>query len=193
MKKRVKIAIGFIIVVLVACIAGFINAWIMTGGLTLSDLTQEQKENAEKLWVENILLTETKGGKKYWEIFGKSGQYVDNKNRIILNDVIGNFYDENGGVILSFAGDKGEYETMTKRVILTKNAKLATKDYTQMNSDKMTWEGNDNIIHAEGHVKAIRGDEAIITCDRTVFSTSFNYFRVYGHTITKLYEKGGKK
>lgn len=192
MKKRVKIAIGFIAVVLVLCIAGFINAWIMTGGLTLSDLTEGQKEKAEKLWVENILLTETKDGKKYWEIHGKSGQYIDKKDRIIMNDVIGNFYDEKGSVILSFAGDKGEYETKTRRVILTKNAKLATKDYTQMNADKMTWEGSKDLIHAEGHIKAVRGDEAVITCDRTVFSTDFDCFRVYGHTTTKLYEKGGK-
>lgn len=192
MKKRVKIAISFIIVVLIACIAGFINAWVMTGGLTLSDLTEGQKEKAEKLWVENILLTETKNGKKYWEIHGKSGQYVDKQDRVILNDVIGNFYDDKGGVILSFAGDKGEYETMTKRVILTQNAKLATKDETQMNANKITWEGNDNIIHAEGNVKTLRGDEAVIYCDKTVFSTNFDYFRVYGHTKTELYEKGDK-
>lgn len=192
MKKRVKIAIGFIIVVLVACIAGFINAWIMTGGLTLSDLTEDQKLNSEKLWVEHILLTETKEGKKYWEIYGKNGQYVDKKDRIIMNKIIGNFYDDDGTVILSFSGDKGEYETKTKRMILTKNAKIATKDYTQMNADKMTWEGNDGIIHAEGHIKAVRADELLITCDRSVFSTDFGYFRVYGHTTTKLYEKGGK-
>lgn len=192
MKKRVKIAIIFISVVLVACIAGFINAWFLTGGLTLSDLTEEQKNNAEKLWVENILLTETKEGKKYWEIYGKNGQYVDQKNRIILNNVIGNFYDEKGEVILSFAGDKGEYETKTKRIILTKNAKLASKDNTQMNAEKMTWEGDDNIIHAEGHVKAVKADELLITCDRTVFSTNFEYFRVYGHTKTNVYEKGAK-
>lgn len=193
MKKRVKVAIVFISVVLVACIAGFINAWFITGGLTLSDLTEEQKNNSEKLWVEGILLTETKEGRKYWEIYGDSGQYVDNQSRIILNNVIGNFYDEKGKVVMSFAGDKGEYEIKTSRVILTEKAKLAAQDNTQMNSDKMTWEGSKNIIHAEGHVKAVKEGELVITCDKTVFNKDFTDFRVYGHTTTKVYEKGGIK
>ena len=121
MKKRVKVAVIFAIVVLVACIVGFINAWIITGGVKMSDLTQEKQENSEKVLVKNILLTETKQGKKYWEIFAKSGKYVNNSDKVLLYNVIGNFYDENGEVILSFSGDDGQYESKIRKVILNKN------------------------------------------------------------------------
>lgn len=193
MKKRVKIAIWFIGAVLIACIAGFINAWIITGGIKMSDLTGDTKKTAEKVIVEDILLTETKDGQKYWEIYGKTGQYVDGKDKVLLQGVIGNFYDEKGEVILSFAGNTGEYEAKNKRVTLTKNAQVASKNQVQMDADKITWEGLGGIVHAEGHIKAIKGDEAMITCDRTVFSTDFKDFHVYGHTKTTVYEKGIKR
>lgn len=192
MKKRVKIAIGFTIVVTVACIAGFINAWILTGGLKMSDLTEDTKKITEKLWVEKILITETKEGKKYWEIFGQSGQYVDGQEKVLLNNVVGNFYNDKGEVVLSFAGDKGEYLIAKKRVILKGNSKLAGKDDTSMNTDQITWEGEDGIIHAEGHIKAAKADETMITCDKAVFTTDFKNFRIYGHTKTQIYEKGAK-
>ena len=192
MKRRVKVATIFISVLLVACVAGFINAWIITGGIKMSDLTMEQKRNAEKVLVKNILLTETKDGKKYWEIFAKNGQYVNNTDKVILYSVTGNFYDENGEVILSFYGDNGEYENKHKKVVLTNNAKLASKDETQMEAHKVTWEGLNGIVHAEGNVRAIKADKLLITCDRTVFSTDFKDFHVYGNTITRAYDKGVK-
>lgn len=190
MKKRVKIAIIFSIVVLIACIIGFINAWIITGGINMSDLTQEKQENAEKVLVKNILLTETKDGKKYWEIYAKSGRYINNSDEVLLYNVIGNFYDEKGAVILSFAGDDGQYESKLKKVILTKNAKLASKNDTQMEANKITWEGLNNIVHAEGNVRAMQAEKLFITCDRTTFSTDFKDFHVYGKTITRVYDKG---
>ena len=190
MKKRVKVAVIFTIVVLVACIVGFINAWIITGGIKMSDLTQEKQENSEKVLVKNILLTETKEGKKYWEIFAKNGRYVNNSNKVILYNVMGNFYDEKGEVILSFAGNNGEYDGTSKKVILTQNAKLASKNNTQMEAQKITWEGLNNIVHAEGNVRAMQADKLYITCERTTFSTDFKDFHVYGKTITRVYDKG---
>lgn len=192
MKKRVKIAIGFVIVVVIACIAGFINAWIITGGLKMSDLTGDTQKITEKLWVEKILITETKGGKKYWEIFGKSGQYVDGQEKVLLNGVIGNFYNDKGEVILSFAGDKGEYQIKNKKVTLQGHSKLAGKDDTYMDTDKITWEGEDGIIHADGHIRAVKSDQVLITCDKAVVTTNFKDFKIYGHTKTQIYEKGAK-
>jgi len=190
MKKRVKIAVIFAGVVLVACIVGFINAWIITGGVKMSDLTQEKQENSEKVLVRNILLTETKQGEKYWEIFAKSGKYVNNTDKVLLYDVMGNFYDENGEVILSFAGDDGQYESKRRKVVLNKNAKLASKNNTQLEAHKITWEGLDNIVHAEGNVRALQAEKLFITCERATFLTNFKDFHVYGKTITRVYDKG---
>jgi LPS export ABC transporter protein LptC len=176
----------------VACIAGFINAWIITGGIKMEDLTQDKQEKAEKVLVKDILLTETKDGKKYWEIFAKRGKYVNNTDKVMLQDVIGNFYDENSQIILSFSGDNGEYESKRKKVVLTNNAKLAAKDETQMEAHKVTWEGLNNIVHAEGNVRAIKAEKLFITSDRAVFTTNFKDFHVYGHTSTRVYDKGIK-
>jgi LPS export ABC transporter protein LptC len=192
MKKRVKVATIFISVLLAACVVGFINVWIITGGIKMSDLTIRQKRDAEKVLVKNILLTETKEGKKYWEIFAKNGKYVNNTDKVLLYNVMGNFYNENGEVILSFYGDNGEYESKRKKVVLTNNAKLASKDDTRMQAHKVTWEGLNGIVHAEGNVRASKATNILITCDRTVFSTDFKDFHVYGNTITRVYDKGIK-
>lgn len=192
MKKRVKVSVIFISVVLLACIAGFINAWRITGGIKMSDLTLEQKQDAEKVLVKNILLTETKEGKKYWEIFAKNGRYINKTDKVLLYNVTGNFYDKNGEVILSFYGDNGEYDSKLKKVVLTNNTKLASKDETQMEAHKITWEGLNNIVHAEGNVRTIKAEKLFITCNRATFSTNFKVFHVYGNTITRVYDKGIK-
>jgi LPS export ABC transporter protein LptC len=193
MKKRVKLAVIFIGVLLVACIAGFINVWIITGGVKMSELTQDKREKSEKVLVKNILLTETKEGKKYWEIYAKSGQYINNSEKVLLNEAMGNFYNENGEVILSFSSDNGEYDSKNKRVILKNNAKLASKNETQMEAHQITWEGVNNIVHSEGNVRAMQAEKLYITCDRSTFTTDFKDFHVYGHTITRVYDKGLKK
>ena len=188
MKKRVKIAIVFSIIVIIACVAGFINAWIIIGGLKMSDLTEDAKQNTEKVDVRDILLTETKNGQKYWEIYAGSGNYQDNRSTILLKNVIGNFYDEKGKVILSFESDEGEYDSEFKKVILKKNAKLASIQDTQMEADKITWEGQNDMLYGEGHVNAIKDTRFLIQCDRTKFSTNFKDFYTYGNTKTKIYE-----
>lgn len=192
MKKRVKVAVIFISVVLVACIVGFINAWIITGGIKIEDLTQDKQEKAEKVLVKDILLTETKEGKKYWEIFAKSGKYVNDTDKVYLYNVIGNFYDENSKVILSFCADNGEYESKKKKVVLTNNARLASRDNTHMEAHKVTWEGLNSVVHAEGNVKALQLEKLFITSDRAVFKTDFKDFHVYGRTTTRVYDKGIK-
>ena len=68
--------------------------------------------------LKTLLLPKQKKKKKYWEFYAKSGSYNSGDNSVQLNDVIGNFYDKNGEVVVSFKSDKGNYDETSKKVIL---------------------------------------------------------------------------
>lgn len=187
MSKKIKAYLIFIGVVVLACIIGFINSLIMTGGVNIDSLMQNAQE--EKVLVQNVLLTETKDGGKYWEIFADNGEYINNKDKIFLKNVIGNFYKKNE-VVLSFEGDEGFYESKLKKVTLIKNATIAARDNTSISADRIIWEGTKDTIVAEGDVDVIKSDEIVTKSDKTVFTTDLKEFKIYGNATTKIFDKG---
>lgn len=189
MTKKVKSYLIFIVVVLVACVIGLINSFIITGGFDTDTLAKNATQ--EKVLVKNVLLTETKEGKKYWEIFADSGEYLNKKNKIYLHNVIGNCYKKSE-VALSFEADNGYYENKNKRVTLIKNAIVVTNKETAIKADKIVWEGTIDKIIAEGNVRVVKSDEIMTISDKTVFTTDFKEFKIYGNTITKVFSKDKK-
>lgn len=187
MSKKIKSYLIFIGVVVVACVIGLINAFVITGGIKMDALVQSAKQ--EKVLVKNVLLTETKDGGKYWEIFADDGEYLNKKNKIFLRKVIGNFYKKNE-VVFSFEGDEGFYESKLKKVTLIKNARIVAKNNTSLRADRIIWEGTEDKIIAEGNVDVIKSDDIVTKSDKTVFTTDFKEFNIYGNATTKIFNKG---
>ena len=79
---------------------GFVWSWYVTKDIrSNTDMAGQQEQ---KVTVSNLILTETKDAQKYWELYAKKGYYTSGTEIAILEDIIGNFYDENNEVILSF-------------------------------------------------------------------------------------------
>ena len=96
----------------------FISAGIITHNFNRSQL-QTSSDRQEAL-IKGVILTETKNEKKYWEIYGETGKYDSNNGVAILNSVIGNFYDENDEVSMSFESSRGTYNSKKSEIILQK-------------------------------------------------------------------------
>ena len=76
---KLYILIGLILVGVLS--GAFIYANILTHGLNRDSL--KEKENSQELTVNDIILTETKEGIRYWEIYGETGNYEsENKDAI---------------------------------------------------------------------------------------------------------------
>ena len=94
----------------------FISAGVITHNFSRSQIQTDV--NRQEATIKGIILTETKDEHKYWEIYGEDGSY-DSKNGIaMLNNVIGNFFDENNEVSMSFESSKGTYNENKEQIIL---------------------------------------------------------------------------
>ena len=119
-KKRFYFITGFSIVFIM--LWAFITAGIITGNFNREQI--EGKENSQKVDAIGIIITETKEGKKYFEIYGESGSYSNDHSVATLYNVVGNFY-KNGEVAMSFQSSKGSYDEK-KGVIIPWNGFLST-------------------------------------------------------------------
>lgn len=164
----------------------FISAGVITHNFNRSQLSG-QKDKQEAL-IHGIILTETKNERKYWEIYGETGKYDSTNGIALLDNCIGNFYDENNEVSMSFESTKGTYNETKKQIIMYNNTRIVIKDGTVLEADRLTWSGSDKPVFAKGNVKIIRGKELYATADTVEISPDYDNFKISGNTVSKLYQ-----
>ena len=182
-KKKIKKILT--IVLLTAVAWGFIWSWFVTRAVKKD--SKDSKMKNQHAIVKNIIVTETKEEKKYWEFYAKSGEYHSEFNSIILNDVIGNFYDKDENVVVSFKSNKGSYDEKTKTVVLNGDNLFVSKDGSQLYADELVWGGNDSDIYANGNVQFIQDGKIITKSQKAVFNSKLTNFKIKGNTKTSLF------
>ena len=187
MSKRKITYIVILSLVVLGCAWAFISAGVIT-----KNFKKEAINNAgekQKLNIENLISTETKEDKKYWELYAESG-YYDSQNKVaILYNVIGNFYDDDK-VVLSMESSKGTFSEETKKVVLYENSYFIYKDGTDVRADRFVWQGNDKDIVAQGNVIIRRNGELRTFSNEAVLTNQMTSVRIKGRSKTELYSKG---
>lgn len=186
-KKRTYLlaVLGVVVVMLWA----FMSAVIITGKYSREQLKGSPDE--QKVDAVGIIITETKDGSKYFEIYGETGHYSNDTSIATLYNVIGNFYKDNN-VAMSFQSSKGTYDEKTGVITLYDNTYIVLEDSTSLKTDKLIWSGSDKETVAEGHVVITKNNEMIATAEKGFISAGYENFRIAGKTTTKLYERKGK-
>lgn len=191
MKKR-KIAAKVVILILVlALIWGLIWSWFITK--TVRKNSKDNNLKNQHAVVKNIIVTETQEEKKYWEFYAKSGEYNSENNSVQLNDVIGNFYNKDEEVVVSFKSSKGTYDEKSKKVVLNGDNLFVGKNGSQLYADELIWQGHDKDILANGNVQYIQDNKIITKAQRAVFNSKLTNFKVIGKTKTELYSDDDTK
>lgn len=182
-KKNLAYIILFSVII-IACLWAFISAGMITKSFKnkIIDQTYQNKEAN----IENLLVTETKDGEKSWELFADTGMYNDADNVVLLEDIIGNFYDDKI-VKASFKADKGTYNATKKEIILYDNVLLVYTDGTNIAAERITYSGKDTDIIAEGNIRIEKPDEAIIMGNKAILKGDFSDFHIEGRTKTQFY------
>ncbi len=187
MSKRKIAYIVILSTIVIGCTWAFIAAGVITKNFkkeVLKDAGQKQELN-----IQNLIITETKEDKKYWELYAESG-YYDNQNKVaILYNVIGNFYDDDK-VVLSMESSKGTFSEDTKKVVLYDNTYFIYKDGTDVRADRFVWQGNDKDITAQGNVVIRKKGEVKTYSNEAVLSNKMTTIRIKGRSRTELYSKG---
>jgi LPS export ABC transporter protein LptC len=188
--KRQWVYILLAIILVITILWAFISATIITTGFNRDQLIG--RENAKELDIDGIILTETKDGVKYWEIYGDTGTYNSDNKVALLEGVTGNFYKGNE-VSMSFESSQGTYNEDKKEIILYKNTFIALKDGTTLNCDRLIWSGSDKNIIGQGNVKINRNSELISTANEVIISPDYTHFKIKGNAVSKLFDLKEKK
>ena len=182
-KKNVLYVAAFSIIAL-ACLWAFISASVITSSFKNKILNQTYQNKEAN--IESLLVTETKDGAKLWELFAETGTYTDSNNIVLLEGIIGNFYDDNA-VKASFKADKGTYNADKKQIILYDNVILVYKDGTNISAQRIRYDGKDTDIIAEGDVRIEKPNEAVLIGNKAVLDKNYKDFHIEGRTQTRFY------
>ncbi len=185
LSKKQKAYIGAFLAIVGLLAWAFISAGVITSNFNRSQLQTDQ--DRQEATIDGIILTETKNEKKYWEIYGETGTY-DSKNGIaMLDNVIGNFYDDDNQVSMSFESSKGTYNEKKEQIILYEDTFIVLKDFTTLRADKLVWSGKDVPTIAEGHVRITRKSDLLATAQKVEISPDYEAFKIIGNTVSKVY------
>lgn len=185
LSRKQKAYIGAFAAIVGLLAWAFISAGVITHNFNRSQLQTDQ--DRQEAMINGIILTETKDEKKYWEIYGETGNY-DSKNGVaMLNNVVGNFYDENNEVSMSFESSKGTYNEKKEQIILYEDTFIVLKDLTTLRANKLVWTGKDIPIVAEGNVRITRKSDLLATAKKVEISPDYNTFKIIGNTVSKVY------
>ena len=185
LSRKQKAYIGAFAAIVGLLAWAFISAGVITHNFNRSQLQTDQ--DRQEALINGIILTETKDEKKYWEIYGETGNY-DSKNGVaMLNNVVGNFYDENNEVSMSFESSKGTYNEKKEQIILYEDTFIVLKDLTTLRANKLVWSGKDIPIVAEGNVRITRKSDLLSTAKKVEISPDYNKFKIIGNTVSKVY------
>lgn len=187
-KKRLSYIIAFLVFALLMGWA-FISAGIISSSFNRDQLSGSKDE--QKVDAVGIIITETKEGTKYFEIYGETGNYSNDHSVATLYNVVGNFFKD-GEVAMSFQSSKGTYSEKDGVITLYENTYIVLKDETSLAADKLTWAGSDSETVAEGNVKIRKGKEMIANADKCIIGSGYDKFKIEGKTQTKIYSSEGK-
>ncbi len=182
-KKSILYIIVFAIIAF-ACLWAFISASVITNSFKNKIINQTYQNKEAN--IESLLVTETKDGTKLWELFAETGMYTDSNNIVLLEGIIGNFYDDNI-VKASFKADKGTYNTSKKEIILYDNVILVYKDGTNISAQRIRYEGKNTDIVAEGGVRIEKPGEAVLIGNKAILDGNYKDFHIEGRTQTQFY------
>lgn len=168
----------------------FVYAGIITRNFNRSQVANNQDK--QEAVIHGIILTETKDEHKYWEIYGETGSYTSDNSIAMLDNCIGNFYDKDNEVSMSFESTKGTYNSIKKQIILYQDTHIVVKDGTSLEADKVVWSGDDKPITAQGNVRITRKDEFFATAERVEISPTYDDFKIIGKAVSKVYNSKEK-
>ncbi len=189
-KKKKAYVMAFLALVGILAWA-FISAGVITHNFNRSQLTGEQ--DRQEALINGIILTETKDDHKYWEIYGETGSYDSNTGVAMLDNCIGNFYDKDNEVSMSFESSKGTYNAQKKQIILYQDTHIVIKDGTSLEADRVIWSGSDTPVFANGNVRITRNQEFLATAESVEISPDYDRFKIKGNTVSKMYDTKEKK
>ena len=108
-------------------------------------------------------------------------------------EIIGNFYDDENNVALSFQSPMGTYQDSTKTVTLQGETLIVSKDGSSILADRIEWGGKNSDIIATGNVRIKRNEDLATVSEKAIFNSDLTFFKIIGNSKTMIFSKDGEK
>lgn len=151
-----------------------------------SKITESESDEQEQIAIRELIITETKDGKKFWEVYADTGNFDKGNNEAVLNNISANFYKDEA-VVLSVASPVAVYDSEKKEITLKGGAQGANNKNIYIKAEEIRWAGSKDEILAKGNVKIIRQDQVMTVSDKSLFDTDFTNLEISGDANTYVY------
>ena len=93
---------------------------------------------------------------------------------------------------MSIQARKGIYDETTHNIDLYDDIFVVLENDITVIADHIKYFSETKIIEADGNVKINQKGAFVSTAEKAVVNPTFDVFRIQGHAVTKIYEKGNK-
>ncbi|HSA06309.1 MAG TPA: LPS export ABC transporter periplasmic protein LptC [Candidatus Gastranaerophilales bacterium] len=160
--------------------------WISKSIMGVNNIVNNEPEIDEKVTLKELVITETKDGKKFWEVYADSGDYLKQNNQATLHNITGNFYKDDE-IVLSVASPLAVYNNEKKEIKLKGGVEAANNSGIYIKADEICWIGTTDEIKAKGNVKIIREDQVMTESEESTFNTDFTNLKISGNSNTYVF------
>jgi len=184
-KASYAISVCFI-VVLAGCFYYFIkDEPIVPKGVTA--LSQEEQKSTLS-YVGNSI-TENKDGKPIWKLGAESIEVDVNSKNMILKNINGTFYQDNGGKI-EVTAPTAVVDSQTKDIIMTGKVHATASDGADFTAQETRWSGQQEVFYGSGDVFFTKED-TLMSGDKIESDKNMAKVKVSGHA--KIVKGGALK
>ncbi len=118
------------------------------------------EQHLPRITLENFTLTETREGKKNWNLVASSAYVYE---EIINVDAVRiRFFNDTGNEYALLTGNTGKLNTKTHNILVQDSVVLITEDSSYLYTDSLFWLNDLQQILTDARVKIIRKDSTII-------------------------------
>ena len=147
----------------------------------------KEEQAATMSYIGNSIVQE-KDGKKLWELGAETIEIDVNTKNVMLKNVKGTFYQDNGGKI-DITAPAAILDNTTKDVFMTGKINAVASDGSTFSAQETHWSGGEQLFHGSGDVLVTKGD-TVMSGDNIESDKDMIKIKVYGHG--KIVKGGGK-
>ncbi|OGI03366.1 MAG: LPS export ABC transporter periplasmic protein LptC [Candidatus Melainabacteria bacterium GWF2_37_15] len=174
---------------LILVILGTLSIWAFLFSKSLMGnvhISEEESVGDEQVAIKELVITETKNGQKFWEVYAETGHYDNGNNIAVLKNIAGNFYKDDG-VVLSVQSPEATFNKDNKEIKLQGGAQAANNKGVYIRADEICWTGSKDEVTAKGNVKIIKEDGLMTVSDESSFDTDFTNLKLSGNVNSYVF------
>lgn len=187
MSKRTVLSVTILSLLTLLSLWVFFTDTPLSQNIKMPDSGKKSSKLLDEVKIKDLIITETKEGKKYWEILAEVGYYDSKLEKANLKNVKGNFYGD-GVVVFSFAAPSALYDSITKEITLKEEAVAVNDKNVTIKAGEICWASRENKITAKDKVRILQRGKLMTVSDEAEFNTDFTYLKLKGNADSHVYK-----